>query len=179
MIMKRRGGERGLSQATHDLIETCLNIIEPIQSIMVRGVAYKLFVAGVIDSMSKNNCQHVSPVLCDARDLGQIPWEWIVDESRQIESQPSYANLVEYGDVVASGADVSLDGFEDSRPCLQSRPRPDAGQLVAAPRLSTRDPTQPPSTVQNSRRYSGSHQHLLRCGQARICRPTAATKDPH
>jgi len=97
--MKKRG-ERGRSRSTIDLVDTCIKIIEPCQPITVRGVCYKLFVAGLIDSMAVKNTQKVSRILRDAREEGQIPWEWIVDDSRQLERQPSWANLEEYARVV-------------------------------------------------------------------------------
>jgi len=81
--MNRKRGERGRSHATLDLIETCIKIIEPCQPITVRGVCYKLFVAGLIDSMTTKNTQKVSRMLRDGREEGRIPWDWIVDESRR------------------------------------------------------------------------------------------------
>jgi hypothetical protein len=98
--MKRGRGQRGLAAATVDLIDTCIKIIEPIQPITVRGVAYKLFVAKLIDSMSQPNTQRVSRILTVAREQEWIPWEWIVDESRQIESQPAFRNLEDYAHAV-------------------------------------------------------------------------------
>jgi hypothetical protein len=68
--MSRARGERGRSQATLDLIATCIKIIEACQPITVRGVAYKLFVAGLIDSMATKNTQKVSRILRDAREEG-------------------------------------------------------------------------------------------------------------
>jgi hypothetical protein len=100
MKSDRKRGERGRSRTTLDLIDTCIKIIEPCQPITVRGVAYKLFVAGIIDSMAVKNTQKVSRILKDAREEGLIPWEWIVDDSRELERQPSWANLEEYARVV-------------------------------------------------------------------------------
>jgi hypothetical protein len=55
-----------------------------------------LFVAGRIDSMQLANTQKVSRILCDAREGGLIPWEWIVDETRSLEAQPSWSNLEDF-----------------------------------------------------------------------------------
>ena len=99
--MKRKRGERGRAQATLDLIETSRKISELCQPITVRGVCYKLFVAGKIDSMALKNTQKISRKLTQAREEGIIPWEWIVDESRQLEGIPAYSNLAEYGEMVA------------------------------------------------------------------------------
>jgi hypothetical protein len=57
--MKKRG-QRGRAKATLDLIDTCIEIIEQVQPITVRGVCYRLFVAGMIDSMAVKNTQKIS-----------------------------------------------------------------------------------------------------------------------
>lgn len=51
----------------------------------VRGIAYKLFAAGLITSMAKAQTDKVSRILTDARARGEIPWKWIVDETRNAE----------------------------------------------------------------------------------------------
>ena len=96
MSVKRKRGERGRSRATLDLITTSIKIIKACQPVSVRGVCYKLFVAGLIESMMVGNTQKVSRILRDAREEGLIPWEWIVDESRQLEHQPQWENLEDY-----------------------------------------------------------------------------------
>jgi hypothetical protein len=96
----------GTPQTTHDLIETSIKIIEPIQPITVRGVAYKLFEAGHIDSMAVKNYQKVSRILRETREQGLLPWEWIVDESRELESQPSWANPASFS-FVGTGTRIS------------------------------------------------------------------------
>jgi hypothetical protein len=87
---------RGRSKATLALLEVCREIIEAVQPITVRGVCYRLFVAELIDSMATKNTQKISRLLVDAREKGVIPWEWIVDESRQIEEQSSWKDLAGY-----------------------------------------------------------------------------------
>ncbi len=92
--------QRGRSKSTIDLIDTCFHLIQQCQPISVRGVCYKLFVDGYIDSMATKNCARVSRTLTDARENGIIPWEWIVDESRQMECTPHWSNLEEYARVI-------------------------------------------------------------------------------
>src|SRR5436309_2746313 len=60
------------------------------------GVCYRLFVAGLIDSMTTKNTQKVSRLLVQAREDGIIPWEWIVDDSRHTEREPHWKGLKEY-----------------------------------------------------------------------------------
>src|SRR5215831_2892363 len=97
----RTRGQRGRSKATLDLIATCSEIIEQVQPITVRGVCYRLFVAGLIDSMAIKNTQKISRLLTWAREQGEIDWEWIVDDSRQMERQPHWRDLEGYAKAVA------------------------------------------------------------------------------
>lgn len=94
-------GYRGRSKVTLELLVACQKIIEETQPITVRGVCYRLFVAGLIDSMAVKNTQKISRLLTQAREEGSIPWEWIVDESRQTVVWRQYADLEEYGQEIA------------------------------------------------------------------------------
>jgi hypothetical protein len=84
----RRG--RGKSQRSLQLIDAAKVILAEIQPATVRAVCYRLFVAGLIDSMEKRNTSRVSVQLTWAREQGIIPWEWIVDETREAEYIPSW-----------------------------------------------------------------------------------------
>jgi hypothetical protein len=97
---KRIRGQRGRAKATLDLIATCIEIIAQVQPITVRGVCYRLFVAGLIDSMAVNNTQKISRLLVQAREAGLIPWEWIVDDSRRTEREPHWLDLEQYASVI-------------------------------------------------------------------------------
>jgi|SRR5262245_15076627 hypothetical protein len=55
------------------------------QPITGRGIGYKLFTASLIPSMAVNEMQRVYRLLKLAREQGDIPWEWIVDETRDLE----------------------------------------------------------------------------------------------
>ena len=60
------------------------------QPITGRGVGYKLFTAGLIPSMERGEMQRVYRLLKEAREQDIIPWEWIVDESRELERVASW-----------------------------------------------------------------------------------------
>jgi hypothetical protein len=77
---------RGKHQASLDLIEAAIDILSEIQPATVRACCYRLFVAGVIPNMSKRSTQRVSTQLTWAREHGHVPWEWIVDETREVEA---------------------------------------------------------------------------------------------
>lgn len=76
---------RGKSKATMDLIEACRKILTEIQPASVRAVCYRLFTMGLIQHMGKNETNKVSRQLVYAREQGIVPWEWIVDETREAE----------------------------------------------------------------------------------------------
>jgi hypothetical protein len=90
-----------MAQASRDLIETMHGIIEAIQPVTGRGVGYKLFTAGLIERMSTNEMQKVYRLLRIARERGDIPWEWIVDETRELERVPTWDNPEQYAHAVA------------------------------------------------------------------------------
>jgi hypothetical protein len=83
-----------------NLIEAAFEILKEIQPASIRAVCYRLFAAGGIDSMSKNNTNRVSTQLVYAREQGIVPWEWVVDESRKRERPGSYSGVQEYAEVV-------------------------------------------------------------------------------
>jgi hypothetical protein len=76
---------RGRSRRTLDLIEASHEILAEIQPATVRAVCYKLFVAKLIASMAKKETNKISRLLRIARENNEIPWEWIVDETRSLE----------------------------------------------------------------------------------------------
>jgi hypothetical protein len=91
---KPRG--RGQAKKTLDLIEAMHAIAEATHPINGRGVGYKLFTASLIPSMAKSEMQRVYRLLKEAREQGIIPWEWIVDESRELERVSCWDNPEEY-----------------------------------------------------------------------------------
>jgi hypothetical protein len=84
-----------------DLIQAMYAAAEAAQPITGRGIGYKLFTAGLIDSMSKNNMQKVYRLLREAREEGTIPWEWIVDETREVERVSTWDDPEAYARCVA------------------------------------------------------------------------------
>jgi hypothetical protein len=76
-------------------------LIEAAQPITGRGVGYKLFVAKLIESMATGEMQKVYRLLKLARERGDIPWEWIVDETRGIERVSTWSNPASFAKSVA------------------------------------------------------------------------------
>ena len=83
---------RGMAQRSLDLIEAMHAAAEAAQPITDRGVGYKLFAASLISSMEQSEMQRVYRLLKVAREQGDIPWEWIVDETRELEICSSWAD---------------------------------------------------------------------------------------
>jgi hypothetical protein len=76
---------RGKAQKSLDLIDAARRILSEIQPASVRAVCYKLFNEKLIPSMAKKETNRVGQQLTWAREHRLIPWEWIVDGTREIE----------------------------------------------------------------------------------------------
>jgi hypothetical protein len=83
---------RGRGRRTLELIEACHEILAAIQPAGVRAVAYQLFTRGLIESMAKKETNRVSRILTDAREDRLVPWEWVVDEAREVERGAGWAD---------------------------------------------------------------------------------------
>jgi hypothetical protein len=94
---------RGKMQRNIDLIERSYDILATIQPATVRAVCYQLFIHGVIPSMAKTCTNRVSTPLVYAREQAIIPWEWIVDETREAERPGTWANPESFIPVVMEG----------------------------------------------------------------------------
>ena len=128
-VVKKTRGQRGRAKATVDLIATSIKIIEPVQPITVRGVCYRLFVDGHIDSMEVGNTQKISKLLKYMREQDIIPWEWIVDESRAIERQPHWKDLAGYAKVIENAYRRDFWAHQDYRVIVVSEKSTVAGIL--------------------------------------------------
>jgi hypothetical protein len=83
---------RGRSKRTKTLIEAMRAIAEETHPITGRGIGYKLSAAGLIAGVSEMNV--VYRVLKIAREEGTIPWEWVIDETRELELVSTMAKSV-------------------------------------------------------------------------------------
>ncbi|WP_210236426.1 MULTISPECIES: hypothetical protein [unclassified Mesorhizobium] len=90
-----------MAQASLELIAAMRKIAEAVQPITGRGIGYKLFTAGLIPSMSTNDMAKVYRLLRIAREQGDIPWDWIVDETRELERVSTWDDPAQYARVVA------------------------------------------------------------------------------
>lgn len=77
---------RGKAQKNLDLIAAAVRIFEEIHPASIRACCYRLFVQGLIPSMDKKHTARVSVQLTDAREAGDLPWDFVVDETRRPET---------------------------------------------------------------------------------------------
>ena len=155
-VIKRRG--RGLAKATLDLIATCREIIEQVKPITVRGVCYRLFVAGHIDSMEVRNTQKISRLLVAAREEGSIPWEWIVDDSRRMEGDGGFTNLEAYARIIEQAYRRDFWAHQDRRVTVISEKAAVAGDFTmleneVAPVIKT--------LIENGIEVVAVHNHMV------------------
>jgi hypothetical protein len=83
---------RGKTEAVMELIDACVEILRQIQPASVRAVCYQLFVQGLLESMAKTCTNRISRHLVYAREEEIVPWEWIVDETREAEEVNAWRN---------------------------------------------------------------------------------------
>ncbi|XUJ34612.1 hypothetical protein ACQ5SK_00260 [Bradyrhizobium japonicum] len=103
-----------MARASLDMIAAMRDIAEEVRPVTGRGIGYKLFTRGLITSMSTNNMQKVYRLLRVAREQGTIPWDWIVDETRELERVSAWSNPAEYARTVACSY---RRDFWDQQPC--------------------------------------------------------------
>src|SRR5262245_53882621 len=89
---------RGRSKASLTLIEAIYAAAEAAQPITGRGVGYKLFNRPIplIPSMGRAHMHRVYRFLKQERELGNLPWEWIVDETRDLECAATWNDPDEF-----------------------------------------------------------------------------------
>jgi hypothetical protein len=91
---------RGLGKRSTVIIEASYEILSEISPATVRAVCYKLFVRQLIDSMAKSETNSIGRLLRIARERSEIPWEWIVDETREAERVNAWDNPQAYSAAV-------------------------------------------------------------------------------
>lgn len=83
---------RGRATKSVEMIDAMVDILEEIWPTSVRSVCYQLFNRKLIPDMSKGSTNKVGRLLREAREEGTIPWEYVVDESREAERVAQWDN---------------------------------------------------------------------------------------
>jgi hypothetical protein len=94
---------RGKAQKNMALIDAAIRIFEEIHPASVRACCYQLFGEGLIPSMDRKHTARVSKQLTDAREAGDLPWEWVVDETRRAESISQWKDTQHLFDCAVDG----------------------------------------------------------------------------
>src|SRR5262249_16369389 len=92
---------RGRARGSLALIEAMVEVARRAQPITGRGIGYKLFTLGLINSMSRQDMKRVYRLLKEAREEGIIPWHWIVDEAREFERRPCWNDPAEFAEAAS------------------------------------------------------------------------------
>lgn len=111
---------RGISQASKRIVEAAYQVLEAEHPASVRAVCYRLFALGIIGSMKKAETNKVSTQLVKARENGVIPWEWIVDETRETELTTTWTDPEDYFNTVARAFRKDLWQTQEQRVLLVS-----------------------------------------------------------
>ncbi len=111
---------RGLSQKSKAIIEAAYQVLETENPASVRAACYRLFALGVIGSMKKAETDKVSRLLVYARENEIIPWEWIVDETRETEVISAWANPEAYFKTVSRAFRKDLWQTQEERVLIVS-----------------------------------------------------------
>jgi hypothetical protein len=94
---------RNISKITRVRLDAIYAYAEENEPVTVRGCAYHLFTRGLIESMAKKHTAEVSRILVRAREDGDVPWDWIVDETREVEGGGGWDSLEEFGEAMLAG----------------------------------------------------------------------------
>lgn len=108
------GRGRGKAAKSLALVEAARDILAEIHPATVRAVCYRLFTMQLIENMGKNETNKVSKQLTWAREENIIPWEWIVDETREPETVSAWQDPAAYVEAVKRS--YRRDRWQD-QPC--------------------------------------------------------------
>ena len=85
---KRKG--RGKAAKNKNVIGAAVRIAREIQPCSIRAICYRLFTEKLMPDMSKKSTGAVGTQLKHAREMGMLPWGWVVDETREAETIASW-----------------------------------------------------------------------------------------
>ena len=93
---------RGRAESSVEIIQAAVAIVAECKPITVRGIAYKLFTQGFIESMELAEYRKVQRLVLEAREEGLIPWEDVVDDGRPTQRPTVYATPRSFAAAVES-----------------------------------------------------------------------------
>ena len=91
---------RGPSALTRERLDAIREYAEENKPVTVRGCCYHLFTRKLIESMDRKFTDEISRILVNAREKEEIPWDWIVDETRDLEGGGGWSSLEAFGEAM-------------------------------------------------------------------------------
>jgi hypothetical protein len=93
----------------------------------IRFVYYELIMRGAVRKDDPDGARYVSAAATDLRESGEVPWDWIVDETRSLEAYTGSRSVHE--GTVDALANVVLDPWRGKPPMVITESRSLAGVL--------------------------------------------------
>jgi hypothetical protein len=93
----------------------------------IRFIYYELVMRGAVRKDDPNGTRYVSAAATDLRETGEVPWDWIVDETRSLEAYIGSKSVHE--GTVDALRNVVLDPWRGSPPMVITESRSLAGVL--------------------------------------------------
>jgi hypothetical protein len=107
-----------LQRAVLELLRGPLHLGSDALPTSIRFLFYELEHAGLVTKDKgqgkRNDGQNLSDALMRLRELGLVPWEWIVDETRSLDMWPFSESVYEY--VLSSVEDARIDCWAGEPP---------------------------------------------------------------
>jgi hypothetical protein len=90
-----------MAAKTRRILDVSIEILRERQPCGIRHVCYQLFNEHrLLPSMDKRETNRVSEILTRARERGEIPWGWIVDNRRRFLRAPQWGDAEDFLDSV-------------------------------------------------------------------------------
>ncbi len=91
--IKPRRRDRRTKAEVQALRDAIIQTVETDQPVTVRQVFYRLVSVGLVEKNEREYQGTVSRLLGEMRVSGEIPWEWVADNTRWMRKPETYPNL--------------------------------------------------------------------------------------
>jgi hypothetical protein len=93
----------------------------------VRFIYYELVQRRILSKSDKRATARLGDALMYLRETGRVPWEWIVDETRDLDDYTGFENVEDGVEAAING--IRLDPWEGDAPTIITESRSIAGVL--------------------------------------------------
>ena len=95
-----RPERRGLRQKSQALLDVALEILESEHPMTLRQLFYRVVSAGALPSTDKKHYQKLGGLMTKVRESREVPFNWMVDNTRSTLKPSSWSGLADFGDTV-------------------------------------------------------------------------------